>query len=315
MNSFKSVFKNELINFIEFKRSLGFKYNGSIQYCRNIDRFWFDKNISCIELKEEDVKEFAKRKDSESISNQRNRLYTLKHFSIFLVKQGYKNIYIYDEKIKQDKYNFIPHIYSDDEIISIFDYIKNDEKKNSEKYLLLFKLLYSTGLRLSEATHIKYKDIRLHDKAIIITKSKNYNTRLIYLSNSMLKELTDYLNSNFKTDEDYIFENKNNNFFANSQIESYFRNLISKIGLKSNGSKNIRIHDLRHSFAVKTLDLMYEKGYDYYHTLPLLSKYMGHKDITHTEYYLRLTKMNHYKVVKKQDTYKPNIIPEVSYDK
>ena len=101
---FKSILKDEIYNFIEFKKSLGYKYNGSETLLKKIDNYWNALGIEKIELSEDDVMNFTKRNDNESLSYYKNRLYLLKHFSLFLVKQGYKNIYVYDYPIKQNKY-------------------------------------------------------------------------------------------------------------------------------------------------------------------------------------------------------------------
>ena len=103
--------------------------------------------------------EYAKRKDNESINYLKDRLYILKHFSLFLVKQGYENIYVYDYPIKQNKYQYTPYIYTEEDFITFINGINNSKIYKKEMYITIFKLLYCTGLRLSEATHIKYKDI------------------------------------------------------------------------------------------------------------------------------------------------------------
>jgi integrase len=53
--------------------------------------------------------------------------------------------------------------------------------------------------------------------------------------------------------------------------------------------KPARVHDIRHSYAVAALSKMQADGMDSYTCLPLLATFMGHRDVTSTEYYLRLT--------------------------
>ena len=313
--AFKSVLKEELYNFINFKRSCGYKYENAIYQCKKIDNYWYQLNLDKIVFGENIVLEYAKRKDNESINYLKDRLYILNHFSLFLVKQGYENIYVYDYPIKQNKYQYTPYIYTEEDFITFINGINNSKIYKKEMYITIFKLLYCTGLRLSEATHIKYKDINLDNKTIKITNGKNCNIRLIGLSNSIVTTLTLYLNNRFKTDDDYIFTTKNNDYIKNSQLQQIFRKINDKCKIGINAINSPRIHDFRHGFAIKTLDNMYEKGYDYYTILPILCKYMGHADITHTEYYLRLTKYYHYKVINKEISYNGHIIPEVSYDK
>lgn len=309
---FKSILSDELSNFIDFKRSLGYKYDiNTIFYCKCIDRFWIDKGFKQIKITQDIAYEYAVRKQDEKTSTLKNRLYIFKHFSMFLVKQGYENIYVYDKPIKQDKDIYIPYIYTDDDMIKIFDYIKNCNSIHKTQFLILFELFYSTGIRLSEAINIKIKNINLENRTIEILNSKNFSNRLVCLSNSMYNELKKYLNNKFKNNDDYLFCTKNNNHFCKASIDRFFRKLIKETGIGTDAVNSPRIHDFRHSFAIKTLDLMYEKGYDYYNALPLLQKYMGHRDIRYTEYYLKLTKYYHHKVIEVQEFYNNNIIPEV----
>ena len=312
---FKSVFKDELYNFIEFKRSCGYKYEGAIFQCKKIDNYWYNLNLNKIQLSENDVMNYAKRRENESIGYLKDRLYILKHFSLFLVKQGYENIYVYNYPIKQNKYQYIPYIYTEEEFTIFINAVNNSNLYEKEKYSTIFKLLYCTGLRLSEATHIKFKDVNLTNGTIMITNGKNCNIRLIGLSKSIQNTIKKYLDKKYLNENDYIFSTKNNSFMSNSHLQSVFRKINDKCKIGINAINRPRIHDFRHGFAIKALDNMYEKGYDYYTILPILCKYMGHADITHTEYYLRLNKYYHHKVIDKEIYYGDNIINEVSYDK
>lgn len=311
---FKSVFKNELYNFIEFKKSLGYNYISNIIHCKKIDDYWNNLKTNKIELIEKDVMQYSQRKNNESLSYHSSRLYVLKHFALFLIQQGYNNIFLYDYPIKQNKYQYVPYIYTDEDMVKFIDKIKTSKLIEKEKYIIIFKLLYCTGLRLSEATHIKYKDIDLNKGTILITNGKNCNIRLIAISESMLKNLKIYLSKQYKNNDDYIFETKNCSYIKNSQLEHIFRKVNDECGIGKNSINKPRIHDFRHGFAIKALDKMYDKGYDYYTTLPILAKYMGHADIRHTEYYLRLTQYYHKNVISKENEYY-NIIPEVYHDK
>ena len=89
---FKSILKDELCNFIQFKRSCGYKYIAEVNLCKKIDNYWYKLNLSKFELTEEHVMNYAKRGKNESINYLKDRLYIIKHFALFLVKQGYANI-------------------------------------------------------------------------------------------------------------------------------------------------------------------------------------------------------------------------------
>ncbi|MGX8716023.1 MAG: hypothetical protein ACSW8A_09765 [Lachnospiraceae bacterium] len=68
------------------------------------------------------------------------------------------------------------------------------------------------------------------------------------------------------------------------------RKFLSKAGIPYTGNGNgPRIHDWRHTFAVRSFKQLVDSGVDLYVALPVLSTYLGHKTIYATEKYLRLT--------------------------
>jgi integrase/recombinase XerD len=72
-----------------------------------------------------------------------------------------------------------------------------------------------------------------------------------------------------------------------------------------------RLHDLRHTFAVHSLQNWIIQGRDTYILLPILSAYLGHKNIYATEKYLRLTSEMYPNTLKKVKDTCGEIIPEV----
>ncbi|MBN4074794.1 hypothetical protein JYT99_02565, partial [bacterium AH-315-E09] len=72
-----------------------------------------------------------------------------------------------------------------------------------------------------------------------------------------------------------------------------------------------RLHDLRHTFAVHSLDNMSIQGIDTYCAIPYLSTYMGHRRVKHTEQYLRLTSDAYHKIISALDPIYENLFPEV----
>jgi integrase len=84
--------------------------------------------------------------------------------------------------------------------------------------------------------------------------------------------------------------------------------LKSKIHYLGRG-KGPRLHDLRHSFCCHALKKMSDKGIDLYVSLPYLSAYVGHKNITATERYVRLTEDFFSDVLKKTSELSKYIYP------
>ena len=72
-----------------------------------------------------------------------------------------------------------------------------------------------------------------------------------------------------------------------ANVSSVFARLVREAGLGStNRSRPPRLHDLRHSFAVKTIISWYRRGLDVEQRLPLLSTWLGHSSPRDTYWYL-----------------------------
>ena len=191
---------------------------------------------------------------------------------------------------------FIPYIYSKTEIKKIFHILKND--KNNKNELLIYtciSILYCCGLRIGELTNLKLKDFDIYKKILTIKNGKNNVTRLIPLTEELVEILNKYINNNFYlSDNEFIFLNKITRRYLAYIIRSNFKKIIIQAGILNTYKNKVpRLHDLRHTFAIHTLNNMLEQGFELYQCLPTLSVYLGHSSVYETEYYLVIT--NYYK--------------------
>ena len=82
--------------------------------------------------------------------------------------------------------------------------------------------------------------------------------------------------------------------FATGTLYDAFHALLKEAGIpKRTDGRFQRLHDIRHTFCVHTLEQMQEKGFDLYTSLPLLCAYLGHKHVKETEYYLHFVEEYH----------------------
>ena len=311
---FKSIFKDELSYFIKYKRSLGFKYENEIYRLHYIDEELFELKLTKKEITRETFLKLAK-KDNMHGEHYARQYGVLKDFCKYLMSNGYKNIYYENKKFKIIN-NYKPVIFNDKEIKLLFKIM--DEQMHSVDikfyklyyaYSVLFRLLYACGLRISEVIKIHFNDINFKENSIIINDSKRHISRLIVFSESMKKCLLDYINT-FEIKDDFIFKNTKNNLFNTTSLRDYYK----KILIKSNLNENAHVHDLRHVFCNNSFNQMLEKGYDENVVLVYLYKYMGHKTILETEYYLHFTDYNKNKLLELNDTFSKNLYEGVDLD-
>lgn len=100
--------------------------------------------------------------------------------------------------------------------------------------------------------------------------------------------------------------------FFKPTLYGVYHKLLKEAGIpdRSDGRMH-RLHDMRHTFCVNTLEQMQEKGFDLYTSLPLLSTYLGHRHIRETEHYLRLVENRQGSVLEKTEAYMPELFPKI----
>jgi integrase/recombinase XerD len=121
-------------------------------------------------------------------------------------------------------------------------------------FTTLFGLLASTGLRVSEALNLRFDDVTAD--GLLIRQTKFKKTRLVPLHPSTAAELGRFLDRRRRVDarSDYLFVSPTGGRLAYTTVRTWFTRLARDAGLPSRRMKGPRIHDLRHTFAVRALE-------------------------------------------------------------
>ena len=287
---FTSVFKDELEGLIIFKRSLGYKY--SYKYAKKfipLDKFFNSMNLNKKEITQEVYNAWCQKRDNESINNYAYRYFKLKVFVDYLKFNDYPNIYFKELSIKLqvEKKAYIFSLNEFENLLKEFDSYKYNDIGHKYSIPVIIRLLYSCGLRISEALNLKYENIDFENGFITILSSKNYVTRKIPISNSMLETLKNYRNKSIFINNGYLFHSISQKPINYNKIYKIFNEVLEKFNNKYNRSINATIHCFRHTFITNSLRKMLENGHDIHSVFLLLSKYVGHKGVKEVEYYVR----------------------------
>ena len=312
---FKSIFKEELNNFISYKRSLGYDYKTEISRLKYIDNILFQLKLSHKSITKETFFELTKRNDMKE-ANYARQYGVTKDFCKFLISKEYKNIYYEDKKFNIIN-NYNPIIFNDNEIDMLFNTMDNYKNLHQNKksynlyytYSIFFRLIYACGLRVSEGIKINIENVDFNENTIQIIDSKRHISRIVVFSDSLKDCLIHYINS-LKLQKGLLFKNTRNNQLCKNQLRKYYRNIIIQAQLNNKS----HIHDLRHCFCNKAFNQMLENGYDENVVIVYLYKYMGHKTITETEYYLHFTDYNKQKIINHNDTLSKKLYEGVDLD-
>lgn len=185
-----------------------------------------------------------------------------------------------------------PYIYSDDDIARLIATAATLRAKTALRKTTIatvIGLLSVTGMRVGEALKLDRSDFDRRDGALTIRGTKFGKSRRLPLSPTTRRALLAYECVRDRT----LPRPKSPSFFLSDacmrigrqSLGSVFARLRRRAGLLDR-SPRPRIHDLRHSFAVRTLLDWYRAGVDVQARLPVLSTYLGHVSPASTYWYL-----------------------------
>ena len=157
-------------------------------------------------------------------------------------------------------------------------------------YGTLFALLACTGLRVSEAIRLRYEDIT--PDGLVIRSTKFRKSRLVPLHETARAGLERYLEQRrpYAPLDDHVFVSLRRKPLLVEDVEAAFHTAVKAIGLPCAPVRpRPTPHSLRHSFAVRALEICPD-GRDHItkHMLAL-STYLGHGNVAHTYWYLEAT--------------------------
>jgi integrase len=187
-----------------------------------------------------------------------------------------------------------PQIYSESQITRLVKaarHLPTRRGLRSKTYSTLFGLLFVTGMRVGEIVALDRADVDLDRGLLTVRDTKFGKSRLIPLHPSTRCALSRYAR---KRDRIYprasapsFFVSERGWRLTHGSVRWTFVKLSRQIGLRGPSDRHgPRLHDLRHSFAVRTLIGWYRRGTDVERRLPHLATYLGHTQVTDTYWYL-----------------------------
>ncbi len=290
------VFGRAAEEFIAYKRDQGYKYYSEEKVLGRFCRFAEERGIRDAVITKELAMDWIAPREGEATKSRMHRISMLNQFSQYLELMGNEVCALPRQNTWMSS-SFTPYIFSHEEISRFFSaadrICPRAQARNMEKALpVLFRLLYSCGLRVSEAVNLHCRDVDLEKGVLTVREAKNGQDRLIPLSESMRLLCIDYCENviYWLREDDYFFPAPDRTILSPNTVYQRFRGLLWDAGIHYKGKgAGPRLHDLRHTFAVHTLQRWIENGEDLMAMLPVLSVFMGHKSMKATSRYLRLT--------------------------
>lgn len=191
-----------------------------------------------------------------------------------------------------------PHIYHEEEIVALLGATRHlgpPGNLRSATYEALFGLMAATGLRVSEAIHLLERDVDLTSGVLSVRESKYGKSRQVPLHPTTVEALRRFRRRRHRD----VTSSSETPFFTGSgrrrlgkplgdrQVHRVFNQLRDRLGWRNRGAHEApRLHDLRHTFAVRRLMLWHRDGVDLDQRMLALATYLGHVKIKDTYWYL-----------------------------
>ena len=226
------------------------------------------------------------------------RLAKLRHFIRYL-KQFEPDTEVPDELIfGPEPGRVAPHIYREEEIVKLLAAARSLGPLGSVRpatFETLFGLMASTGLRVSEAIHLRDADVDLKHGMLTVRQTKFAKSRQLPLHQSTVAALARYRRQRARhvsttADSPFLISSRGQRLgqpLGERQAHRVFTTLRDSLGWINRGAHDApRLHDLRHTFAVRRMMLWHADGTDIDQMMLALSTYMGHAEISYTYWYL-----------------------------
>jgi integrase/recombinase XerD len=297
--AFASPLAHHIRAYIALRRSFGFELRSQAHILQKFDRVLQQEMSNSGPVTPTIIESFLRSLDKLQPLTRRHQLSTVRQFLRY-VRQFEPQTYIpgrlYEPASSTPQ---VPHIYTEEEIRALLRQAllcsRRPTQSSGLTYHTLIAFLYATGLRISEALALQLGDIEWQRKVVHIRKTKFHKARLVPMSSSTCHHLKRFLvhragQGHATAAEAPLFVNAKGARLAYSTVVHSFIKIATRAGVRRvNDGNPPRIHDLRHTAAVRRLCLWYQEGKNVQALLPVLSTYLGHSSVSSTQVYLTAT--------------------------
>lgn len=284
------MLSQDLARYVDQQRSLGFKFRiqhillrGFVAYAEGRG----DKHIKSARV-------LAWAALAPSPEQRRNRLLTTRRFALAMhAENPCHQVPPADALGHAVAKRRSPYIYSADEIARLLRAATALEPAGSIRpttYATLFGLLAVTGMRIAEALALQLDDVTTD--GLVVRETKFHKSRPLPLHTTTLRALNGYLvaRRSLVAADRALFVSGAGRSLPYNTVRTIFLQLLDRAGLKgAHSGRDPRIHDLRHTFAVRSLEQCHHDRAAVARHVLALSTYLGHAHVTDTYWYLEAT--------------------------
>ena len=315
-----SASRNELFSmFVDYRIGSNQWNDGYEANLRYFDRYCSDTFPNVKGISQEMIDGWCIQRESETKNSLIGRTLPARKLIEYLNRREILSLDIPEMPSLTPK-QYIPHSFTADELENFFTGCDRNilSAKDTHKRFralemsVLFRLLYSSGMRTTEARLLRKVDVDLDNGVINIRKGKNCIEHYVALHDTMTLLLMKY---NKKADIIYpdrkLFfpYNDSNKPFKADHITYEFHKVWDSVN-----TANAVPYDLRHNYAIHNINAWVSEGFDFEDKFLYLSKSMGHTSLESTRYYYSIVPALANLIEEKSGGGFDDIIPEVPAD-
>lgn len=284
------MLSNEVARYVTLNRSLGLKFNNEDQILRSFATY--AETHGDLHMRTDRIFDWCR--SASSPTRARAFYAAIRRFCVFLHAENPQHTIPPAGAFGRGRCpRPAPHLLDPHEVRALMTAALELPPKGSispHTFHHLFGLLAATGLRISEALALKRED--LSDDGLIVRRGKFGKSRLLPIHTTTRQALNRYLTirDRLNTGGDDLFVVTTGRAPQKSTAYQVFRRLAHQLGMRDlRSTSGPRVHDLRHTFAVRSLEACaHDRGAVTTHMLAL-STYLGHSEVAHTYWYLEAT--------------------------
>jgi site-specific recombinase XerD len=299
---YQSILAHHIDQYLATKRALGCKFDAEDRTLRLLDRWLVDQQLNCLEaITGAHLSAFLASRHRDNARSYNHLLSVVRRLFEWLIDQQVIATSPLQADAQRETAQSQPFLFDTAVIRRLLEEARRlpDNPRSplrGPSYEMIFSLIATLGLRISEAAKLQCGDVDLDRDVLQIQRTKFGKSRLVPFGPRLALRLRDYLALREAhgfpvAGSAPVFSWNGKSAVSTNSIRNTFRDhLVPRLALDvPAGSAGPRVHGLRHSFAVRTLLRWYREGQNPTTRLHHLSTLMGHVNPKSTSVYLTIT--------------------------
>lgn len=289
--TYQSCFKEYLDMFSDYMRASHHWNSGYDSNISSFDRYCaeFFPDSKC--LSQEMIDSWCRKRNTETNLSCHTRQRSIVALVKYLRARGLSDVHEPDRP-RKERSSYIPHAFTDEELCNFFracdsisfkpGYRRKCDKLKKLTTPVIFRVLYSTGMRTNEVRLLAKDDVNLEEGIISIRQSKGEQQRYVAIHPTLIPILQHYNETvnGLCPNRNYFFPSPKGGHLTTTWLADIFREMWDK-----HNSSYATAYELRHHYAIVNINRWNDMGFELHDHLLYLSKSMGHLSVESTRDY------------------------------